>query len=144
LGGGLGDDASAPVTDVAERVDYGHRADLPRSIGLESAAEATFHGARRPGDLTDGCPRSRTDRAFGEVVRHRDIARVIRHRRRWPGVESAQWREVEDHRRGNDRYDTARYGEAAAALFHPAHHAGGGIESVRRPAGEHHGVDAID
>jgi hypothetical protein len=56
---------------------------------------------------------------------------------------STKGKQVEDHGRGNDRYDEVAHGMAALVLLHPAHNACGGIESEGRAPGEHDRVNAI-
>src|SRR6185503_14418850 len=118
-------------------------ADHQRIDLFEPAADTAFHRAFAAGHLADGCPGSGADTALEKTDRLRGIACRVGHVGRWPRVRSAEGKEVEDDGRGNDRNDEITHGMPALVLLHPAHNAGGSVESEGRSAGQHHGVDAI-
>src|SRR5687768_17516989 len=83
-----------------------------------------------------------TDGAFSDIGDPRRFARGVRHLGRRPGAEFTERHQVEDHGGRYNWNDAAADVESALSLFHPAHDAGRGIESIGGAASEEHGVDS--
>ncbi len=139
-------DEQAPVVahDVADRVHHRDRTDHHVAVTRRRAAEAA-------GGAVLGTPplRHPSPAAGADAPGREDGGGILRRGERGaallgPRAQAAGRDEVEDRRGRHDGHRPAQRREAAALLGERLHHAVGGGEPERRPAGEHDRVDVLD
>ena len=134
-----------PVRQARGRVD--RRADGVEHHERGHRRAAVEHRAGRPHPAlpaADDGARSRPDDALGDRPVGRGVVGGRTGRRGRADAERPSATEVEHDGGGHDRHHAAGHREPDARRLEAGHHAVGRGEAVRRAAGEHDGVDALD
>ena len=105
---------------------------------------ATLHRIRNSGNLPHQRTGSRTDTAFRNDLTAGTIARIICHLRIRSCITPTNRFEIENHCGRNDGNNAVANGEAASALFHPAHYTRGGVQSICGSASQQQCIGAVD